>query len=497
MPDKPTYEELEQRVLELEKSDLKRKKAEDALRESEERFRRFFMNAPLPYQSLDENGNFIEVNSTFLEILGYSIDEVIGKNFGDFLHPDYVAHFKENFPRFKAVGEVLGVEFEMVKKDGSIVLVSFNGKIQRDDQSRFLRTHCIFQDITERKIAESNLQATLNRFYMILTNMPAGVLLVSEDDRIEFCNQAFCNMFNLEESPEDLWGLTSDEMFERVKTIYSNPEQAVGRIMEIVARMELVKDENVSMRSGLTVLRDFVPLRLNGLKFSRLWIYKDITARKRAEEQLRALLSEKEVLLKEVHHRVKNNLQIISSLISLQSDNLTDETIQGVLSDAGTRIRTIALVHEMLYRSNNLAQLDFAVYAADLLQCLWGTGIANYKKVSLHLSLAPLPLPINLAVNCGLILNELATNALKHAFPNDTAGDVSVALEHDSATGDVCLIVSDNGIGLPVDFDWRQSSSLGLDIVQMLAGQIRASVQTGPGPGTEFRIKFNIDGIPS
>ena len=145
------------------------------------------------------------------------------------------------------------------------------------------------------------------------------------------------------------------------------------------------------------MLRDFVPLRLNGLKFSRLWIYKDITARKRAEEQLRALLSEKEVLLKEVHHRVKNNLQIISSLISLQSDNLTDETIQGVLSDAGTRIRTIALVHEMLYRSNNLAQLDFAVYAADLLHCLWGTGIANYKKVSLHLSLAPLPLPIKLA----------------------------------------------------------------------------------------------------
>lgn len=772
MPEKPTYKELEQRVLELEKSDLKRKKAEDALRESEERFRRFFMNAPLPYQSLDENGNIIEVNSIFLEILGYSIDEVIGKNFGDFLHPDYVAHFKENFPRFKAVGEVLGVEFEMVKKDGSIVLVSFNGKIQRDDQSRFLRTHCIFQDITERKIAESNLQATLNRFYMMLTNMPAGILLVSEDDRVEFCNQSFCNIFNLEESPEVLRGLTSGEMLERIRSAYSNPEQAVDRITEIISRMELVKDEVVPMCSGFTVLRDFVPLRLDGIYFSRLWIHKDITARKQAEEkaiqlheavvqekdrlsalvnsisdeiwlanvdgiftlvnpsgsqefalgssgaidvrefaaslevlrpdgsprpieespalralrgeivrnqeeiirtpaagefryrqvnstpirdpkgniigsvsvvrditdskhtqdallkserklslvlenmseglmvfdadgnvtyqnpaserihgfqlseaerieylslpvvwkgwdeqgrplnfdewpvsrvirgehfqgqvlrarrddtgheffasyngcpvhddngkiafafitshditerkqaeaQLKDLLSEKEVLLKEVHHRVKNNLQIILSLISLQSDNLTDERTQWVLSDAGARIRTIALVHEMLYKTENLSQLDFAVYATDLLQYLWRTGSADDKKVSLNLSLAPLLLPIDLAVNCGLILNELATNALKHAFPNDRAGDVAVVIEHDSATGDACLIVSDNGIGLPVDFDWRQSNSLGLDIVQMLAGQIRASVQTGPGPGTEFRIKFNVNGIPS
>ena len=190
MSEKPTYESLELRVRELEKSDLKCKKAEDALRESEERFRRFFMNAPLPYQSLDENGNIIEVNSTFLEILGYSQDEVIGKNFGDFLHPDYVAHFKENFPRFKAVGEVLGVEFEMVKKDGSKVLVSFNGKIQRDDQSRFLCTHCIFEDITERKRAEEMLKESEERYRTVADFTYAWEYWMSPELRFLYCSPA-------------------------------------------------------------------------------------------------------------------------------------------------------------------------------------------------------------------------------------------------------------------------------------------------------------------
>ncbi len=117
MPGKPTYEELESRISALEKADLKRKQAEEAMRESEERFNRFLRNAPIPYQSLDENGNFLEVNQFLQDVLGYTREELIGRNFGDFLHPDWVDHFKENFPRFKAVGEVLGVEFEMVKKD--------------------------------------------------------------------------------------------------------------------------------------------------------------------------------------------------------------------------------------------------------------------------------------------------------------------------------------------------------------------------------------------
>lgn len=128
-----------------------------ALRESENKFRALFEKAPLSYQSLDENGNFLNVNETWLNVLGYTRDEVIGRNFAEFLHPDWKNHFKENFPRFKAVGEVLGVEFEIRKKDGSFILVSFNGKIGKHPDQSFQQTHCIFQDITEKKQEEERL----------------------------------------------------------------------------------------------------------------------------------------------------------------------------------------------------------------------------------------------------------------------------------------------------------------------------------------------------
>ena len=169
-----------------------RKLAEQRERVSEERFRLMFMNAPMPYQSLDEQGNFLDVNQTFLDVLGYSRGELIGRNFSDILHPDWVDHFRENFPRFKAVGEVLGVEFEMVKSDGTTILVFFNGKIQRDNQGEFIRTHCIFQDITEQKRIEKQLNITLKKaeegrqtLEALMENIPMGITIADKDLRLK------------------------------------------------------------------------------------------------------------------------------------------------------------------------------------------------------------------------------------------------------------------------------------------------------------------------
>ncbi|MDO9083572.1 MAG: PAS domain S-box protein, partial [Humidesulfovibrio sp.] len=135
-----------------------RKRAEEALRQSEERFRDLFVDAPLPYQSMDEDGNLLLANDAWLATLGYQREEVIGKNFSEFLHPDWVAHFRKNFPVFKEIGLITGVEFTMRRKDGSTLLASFNGRVSRDEQGRFIRTHCTFQDITERRQAEEALR---------------------------------------------------------------------------------------------------------------------------------------------------------------------------------------------------------------------------------------------------------------------------------------------------------------------------------------------------
>jgi PAS domain S-box-containing protein len=171
-----------------------RKRMEDKLRQNETRFRQMFINAPMPYQSLDEQGNFLDVNQAFLDALGYSRNEIIGRNFGDILQPEWVDHFKENFPRFKAVGEILGVEFEMVKKDGSTILVFFNGKIQRDEENHFQRTHCIFQDITENRRIQATLKDRERYLSAILETIQEGFWALDENGRFLDVNAAYCGL---------------------------------------------------------------------------------------------------------------------------------------------------------------------------------------------------------------------------------------------------------------------------------------------------------------
>jgi two-component sensor histidine kinase len=209
--------------------------------------------------------------------------------------------------------------------------------------------------------------------------------------------------------------------------------------------------------------------------------------RKQAEYELKASLHEKELLLKEVHHRVKNNLQVISSLVSLQADGSKDETVREVLRDVTYRVRSMALVHEKLYQSADFARIDFAEYTRSLLGYLWRAHGAAAANVRLTLELEPLTLPIDTAVPCGLILNELAGNALKHAFRGRTEGEVTVTLQS-GAEGSVFLYVRDNGVGLPDGFNWREASSLGLRLVQLLSKQLDASVEVSGGGGSRFEI---------
>ncbi|MBI4776201.1 MAG: PAS domain-containing protein [Deltaproteobacteria bacterium] len=217
--------------------------------------------------------------------------------------------------------------------------------------------------------------------------------------------------------------------------------------------------------------------------------FEDITERKQVEEALRASLAEKEVLLKEVHHRVKNNMQVISSLVALQADDTDNAVIRDILQDVTHRIRSMAMVHEKLYQSTDLARVEFADYAQSLLNYLWRAHGSDADGVRLVLDLEPVLLPVNVAVPCGLILNELFSNALKHAFNGRAGGQVTMSLRGD-AQGRVRLCVRDNGTGLPEQFDWRQSRSLGLRLVQMLAKQLRAAVEVSSVKGTEFTIAF-------
>jgi PAS domain S-box-containing protein len=215
---------------------------------------------------------------------------------------------------------------------------------------------------------------------------------------------------------------------------------------------------------------------------------RDITERKIAEENIKKSLNEKEVLLREIHHRVKNNMQIISSLLNLQMGYIKDKNITDIFSESQNRILSMALVHEKLYQSSDLRMIDFKGYINDLGANLLQSYNANYIK--LNVNVEDISLDIDLAIPIGLIINELITNSLKYAFPDGMKGEITISISSINENM-LKLVVSDNGIGLPKDLDVRNTKTLGLHLVTLLAeNQLKGKIDINREKGTEFQIKF-------
>jgi two-component sensor histidine kinase len=212
--------------------------------------------------------------------------------------------------------------------------------------------------------------------------------------------------------------------------------------------------------------------------------------RQQIEAALRVSLHEKESLLSEVHHRVKNNLQIISSLLRLQSGRINNSIAKAALLDMQNRIHSMALVHESLYDSASFAAVDFATYLRNLCNRLFRALVSAPDTIQLHLNIAPAHLDITRAIPCGLLVNELVTNALKHAFPQQRNGELRVELLQLDDSSHWRLRVADNGVGMPPDFDPNNLSSMGLKLVSDLSHQLGAQLKIGPGPGAVFEIDF-------
>jgi len=220
-----------------------------------------------------------------------------------------------------------------------------------------------------------------------------------------------------------------------------------------------------------------------------LIVCEDITERKQAEEQIKESLKEKEVLLKEVQHRVKNNLQVISSLLDLQTEYFTDKKAIGVFKETHNRVRSMALIHEQLYQSKHLARVDFAEYIRNLGTYLFQSYGVKSEAVSLKVGVDNVFLDVDTAITCGLIINELVSNSLKYAFNGRKKGEIGISLRSDNGNG-FTLTVRDNGVGFPKHLDFRKTKSLGLQLVNALTNQLGGAIRLNREGGTEFRIMF-------
>lgn len=344
----------------------------------------------------------------------------------------------------------------------------------------------VVRDITDRKQTEAALKKTDSRFRRAFDSDMIGMLFWNTAGKIVDANEAFLRIVGYTRDDVragllDWYGMTPPEY----RTLDDNA------LREVAATGVCAPYEKIFLhRDGSRVPIMLGAASLPAESGMGVAFVIDITARRKAEMTLQALMQEKEALIKENHHRVKGNLQLISSMLRLHSGRVQHPEAQSVLLNMQNRVYAMALIHEQLYRAENLANVDLADYLKQLCAHLVHALVALPQVVELRQDIATVRVGIDQAIPCGLLVNELLSNALKHAFPGSRAGEVSVVLQP-VADGPLWrLRVADNGVGLPTGFELQGLTSVGLQLAPALARQIGGKLEIGPGPGTVFEVVF-------
>ena len=394
------------------------------------------------------------------------------------------------------------LEDEISLTDGRVVRL-FSKQI-RDSEDHYFGRLFICEDISERKKIENSCKTEFRDFKnqkflntikdreehlsLITGNMLDLMFQVNSEGVFEYVSPSIKELLGYEAA--DIIGKRDYEFIGM-----AHPDDFETLIDTIQLVIQTLKPNRAQHRfkhaDGHYIWVETVgnPLSDDKGEFSgAVYITRDITELKKVESQLKSSLKEKEVLLREIHHRVKNNMQIISSLLNLQSRNLTDEKTVNVLNESRNRVRSMAMVHEELYRSRDLSKIDFADYIQRLLSGLFSSYGVDKNIIKPTVKVENVLLNIDIAVPCGLIINELVSNSLKHAFMQGQKGKISIKFNHDGEN--YVLTVADNGIGFPENVDFKNTKTLGLQLINTLVKQLSGSINIYKDRGTSFKIIF-------
>ncbi len=376
-------------------------------------------------------------------------------------------------------------EYMEIAVGAAIFLVLFRQAITiHENKNLYLSAK---KEINNRKMVEKDLIESKNHFQSIFDNAPIGIFHSSPEGKLYEVNQGLARLLGYE-SPEEHISIANKT---NVKFVYLDKEKREMLVEEAFNEDSWHTHENrLHCKDGSTIIVELSMKAIRNSDGSVKYLegfMKDITKRKKAENEIKTSLKDKEVLLKEIHHRVKNNLQIISSLLDLQANYVNDEEAVNVLQESQNRVKSMATIHEMLYQSADLASINFSNYIQTLVRDLfYSYGAENIESI---IKVDHIFLNIETAIPCGLIVSELVSNSLKYAFPHNRKGEIFISIH--SHNEEFELIISDNGIGLPENLNFKDiKSSLGLRLVNMLVKQLEGSIELDRTNGTKFCIKF-------
>jgi PAS domain S-box-containing protein len=433
------------------------------------------------------DGKLIWVNSTVEHMTGYSPYECIKME--DYPFPIIAPEDRIRMAEVFESESANDVEFRVQKKDGSVIWVAISWQPIYDNADKWLGYLTSVRDINKRRQAEEALRKERDKAQKYLDIVGVMILALDANQTVTLINKKGCDVlgYNEDEIIGKNWfdDFLPDNIKDDVKSVYN--KLMAGEIEPVEYFENPVITRNGTKRTILwhnAILKDESNHIIGVLSSGA-----DITDRKKAEEEIIQTLHEKEMLLQEIHHRVKNNLLVLYGLISFQQAALGDERrVTEILESTKQRIQAMGRVHQMLYKTKNLSEIDFSEYVRSMVEELLKTYNVSEKRIEVALDLDPVMLSIETAVPCGLIMNELLVNACKHAFPDKKFGHITISLTERGDVKELCI--SDNGVGLSEPLIFDEAKTLGMRFISMLTRQLKGEISYKNEKGSVFTLIF-------
>jgi len=479
-------EELRNQLAAVQESRDALERSQASLKQMEEMFDQFLRYSPVYVFFKDENIRPLKLSKNYEQMLGRPLEELLGRNMDELFPSDLAKSMVEDDKNILREGKVIEVDEEF----GGRHYRTIKFPILQEGRPKMLAGFTL--DITERKQSEEALKKSEERFKQVAETAEEWIWEVDIKGLYTYSSPGVEKILGY--SPQEIIGHKHffDFFAPEIKEEYKK------NAFEVFAKKESFKgfiNININKKGEKALLETSgLPVFNNdGIHIGYRGADINITEREKAKEQIKASLKEKEVLLREIHHRVKNNLQVISSLLNLQSGYITDQRSLELFKECQTRVRSMSLIHERLYQSESLSRLSFSGYARALIEDLFHSYGVDREMVSYSMDIIDQPMKIDTAIPCGLIVNELVSNSLKYAFPGyhqiGRQGLIKISLGREG-DGSLALSVSDNGIGLPQGFNIDKVESLGLQLVTTLVEQLDGRLELKNKDGAFFRIIF-------